>query len=195
MAAARGLRYTASMARAIAYEDMPPLLAGRARDLPPAATPEPGVLFDALLYPNRSLPNAGFVAVMTVVIGVNATLGVLFFLLGAWPIIGFAGLDVLLVWIAFRLSYRQGRLHERVRVTPDALWVSRVLPSGHETRWLLQPYWTRVFVKRPIDEESAVRVSSKGRTLVLGAFLSPEERGAFAEALQEAIARACRAAL
>lgn len=181
------------MTRLSALEDMAPLVRGRARDLPPddAATPS-GVLFDALLYPNRSLPNAGFIAVMTIVIGVNLTLGIVFFAIGAWPVVGFAGLDVFLVWLAFRLSYRQGRLHERVRVTRDSLWVSRVLPSGHESRWRLQPYWTRADVKRPIDEDSQVTLVSNGRTLVLGSFLSPEERGAFAEALEAALAEARR---
>lgn len=162
---------------------------GRARDLPPSPQAiEPGV-FDAVLYPNRSLPNAGFRAVMTVVILVNMTLGVGFYLNGAWPVIGFCGLDVFLVWLAFKLSYRQGRLRERVRVTSDDMWVSRVLPSGHESRWRLQPYWTRVAIDRPVGHESQVRVCSKGGVLILGSFLSPGERGAFADALGGALSR------
>ncbi|HRX40065.1 MAG TPA: DUF2244 domain-containing protein, partial [Parvularculaceae bacterium] len=146
--------------------------------------------FDAILYPNRSLPNAGFVAVMAVVIFVNLSLGLTFFLIGAWPVIGFCGLDIFLVWLAFKLSYRQGRLHERVRVTPEAMWVSRVLPSGHETRWRLHPFWTRVSIDKPVRHESQVRVTSKGRTLILGSFLSPRERGEFADALSAALQRA-----
>ena len=169
---------------------MAPLVTGRASELAPALGDGP--VFDAVLYPHRSLPNAGFIAVMTVVVGVNLTLGLVFVSIGAWPVIGFCGLDILLVWLAFKLSYRQGRLHERVRVTSDALWVSRVLPSGHESRWRLQPYWTRVSIRRPIDEDSHVHVTSKGRTLVLGTFLSPDERGAFASALQSALAKAVR---
>lgn len=170
---------------------MAPALAGRARDLP--AAPAAGeALFDAILYPNRSLPNAGFIAVMAVVIGFNLTFGMFFYMLGAWPVLGFCGLDIFLVWLAFRLSYRQGRLRERVRVSIDAMWVSRVLPSGHEMRWRLQPYWTRVRIDRPVEHESQVKVQSKGRTLVLGAFLSPPERSAFATALAAALATARR---
>jgi uncharacterized membrane protein len=168
---------------------MAPAVTGRARELPPAAAVG-DCRFDALLFPNRSLPNAGFIAVMTVVIGVNLTLGTVFYAVGAWPVLGFCGLDILLVWGAFKLSYRQGRLHERVRVTNDELWVSRVLPSGHESRWLLQPYWTALSIRRPIDEDSQVRLHSKGRTLVLGSFLSPKERGDFADALKTALDRA-----
>ncbi len=147
-------------------------------------------IFDAILAPNRSLPNAGFIAVMTVVLGANFLFGMYFYAIGAWPVIGFCGLDVLAVWLAFKLSYRQGRLRERVRVSEGDMWVARVLPSGHETRWRLQPFWTNVSIQRPIGHESQVRVTSKGGTLILGAFLSPEERGRFAEALAGALQRA-----
>ncbi|MFQ5562030.1 MAG: DUF2244 domain-containing protein [Parvularculaceae bacterium] len=180
----------ASMSRAAVIEDMPPVARGRAAALPgPAPAREDQDCFEAVLYPHRSLPNAGFVAVMAVVIGVNLTFGLLFYSIGAWPVLGFCGLDIFLVWLAFRLSYRQGRLHERVRLTRGEMWVSRVTPSGHEMRWRLQPYWTRVEIDRPSRHDSQIRVTSKGRTLVLGAFLSPPERCEFADALQQTLAR------
>ena len=147
-------------------------------------------LFDAILSPNRSLPNTGFVAVMSIVIASNLFFGSYFYIIGAWPVVGFCGLDILAVWLAFKISYRQGRLRERVRVTEDDMWVARVLPSGHETRWRLQPYWTQVEIDRPVRHESMVRVVSKGRVLILGSFLSPKERGRFAEALAGALGRA-----
>lgn len=164
---------------------------GRALEMEPPPEPaEDEHVFDAVLYPHRSLPNAGFLAVMIVVIGVNFFTGLYFYAIGAWPVIGFCGLDVLLVWLAFKLSYRQGRLRERVRITDDDMWVARVLPSGHETRWRLQPAWTRVSIDRPARHESQVRVTSKGKTLILGAFLAPEERERFADALAAALGRA-----
>jgi uncharacterized membrane protein len=179
------------MLRIGSIEDMAPAVAGRAlAPLAPEEASDEGALFDAFLYPNRSLPNTGFAALMAVVIAVNLFLGLTFFAMGAWPILGFCGLDVFLVWLAFKLSYRQGRLHERVRVAPGEMWVSRVLPSGHETRWRLQPHWTRVSIEKPVKHESQVRVTSKGRTLILGSFLSPRERGEFAEALAAALHRA-----
>lgn len=172
---------------------MAPAEKGRSLELAPetaAETPDDGVIFDAILYPNRSLPNSGFVAVMTIVIAANIVFGVLFFSIGAWPVIGFCGLDVLLVWLAFKLSYRQGRLRERVSIRDGEMRVSRVLPSGHESRWRLQAAWSRVIIDNPRHHESRVRVVSKGRSLVLGAFLSPDERMAFGASLAEAIARA-----
>lgn len=182
--------YLTAMTRADQIEDMAPVQKGRANDLEPPPANSDAKTFDAILYPNRSLPNTGFIAVMTIIIGVNFFTGLYFYTLGAWPVIGFCGLDVVLVWLAFKMSYRQGRLRERVRVTEDDMWVSRITPSGHETRWHLQPTWTRVFIERPIGHESQVRVTSKGRTLILGAFLSPQERGRFAQALSTALGEA-----
>lgn len=179
------------MSRAKNLETMQPVQKGRSSaasaldDIAPG-----GSVFDAVLSPNRSLPNTGFVAVMSVVIGANFFFGMYFYAMGAWPVIGFCGLDILAVWVAFRLSYRQGRLRERVRVTEDEMWVARVLPSGHETRWRLQPFWTRVTIDRPVGHESQVKVTSRGQTLILGAFLSPDERGRFAEALSRALHKA-----
>lgn len=181
------------MSRVSQMETLAPFEKGRASEasgLDFLSDDGDAALFDAVLYPNRSLPNAGFIAVMTVVIGANILFGTYFYAIGAWPVIGFCGLDVFAVWLAFKLSYRQGRLRERVRVTKDEMLVARVLPSGHETRWRLQPYWTRVSIDRPVRHESQVRVTSKGGTLILGAFLSPEERGRFAEALKNALGRA-----
>ncbi len=162
---------------------------GRALD-PATLTPANDASFDAILSPNRSLPNAGFVVVMGIVIGSNILFGMYFYSIGAWPVIGFCGLDVFLVWLAFKLSYRQGLLRERVIIREGEIRVSRVLPSGHESRWRLQPFWTRVEIDHPDDHSSCVRVVSKGRSLILGAFLSPDERMAFGARLREAVARA-----
>jgi uncharacterized membrane protein len=178
------------MTRAVPFEDMAPAEKGRAHALAPVPAGGPDE-FDAVLYPNRSLPNTGFLIVMSLVVGANMIFGAYFFAIGAWPVIGFCGLDIFLVWLAFKLSYRQGRLHERVRVAPGAMSVARVLPSGHETRWRLEPFWARVVIDKPDTHESRVRVVSGGRSLVLGAFLSPDERMKFAAALQAALARAC----
>lgn len=176
-------------------ETLAPTMKGRFADGAAEPSSEGGegdAIFDAVLFPNRSLPQMGFAVIMAIVIFVNFTFGLYFYSLGAWPVLGFCGLDVFLVWGAFRLSYRQGRLREHVRVTADDMWVARVLPSGHETRWRLQPFWTRVEFDLPTSHESQIRVSSKGGRLILGSFLSPDERRRFADALADALARARR---
>jgi len=184
------------MKTANVIETLAPTIKGRNLERPkPLARAASETAFEALLYPNRSLPNSGFIVLMSIVIGVNVALGVMFTLIGAWPVLVFGGLDILLVWVAFKTSYAQGRLHERVRVTPDEMLISRVLPSGHEMRWSLQPYWTDIELDDPVRHESQIKIRTKGRVMVLGSFLSPKEREAFGKRLRGAIFDARRASV
>ncbi|MEM9988007.1 MAG: DUF2244 domain-containing protein [Pseudomonadota bacterium] len=168
---------------------MRPTSIGRASfsDEPSPADEDNDFLFHAYLHPNRSLSRMGFRQMMALIISVNLMNGIIYFTLGAWPVFIFCLIDILIVWLAFTLSYHQGRRHERVMLTKDSLWVSRVLPSGHETRWKLSPFWTKVEIARPIAHESQIRLIEKGKTLIIGSFLSPEERGELADALTAAL--------
>lgn len=180
------------MPHAQIVENLPPVAKGRARDLPTIheeTSSMEGGIFEAVLYPNRSLPNTGFALVMAVVIIANIVFGAYFFAIGAWPVLGFCGLDIFLVWLAFKISYRQGRLHERVLISEDVMWISRVLPSGHETRWRLVPFWTRVSIDDPVRHESQIQLWSKGGVLLIGSFLSPPERADLAKAIAQVLDR------
>ena len=179
------------MTRTLALETMPPTITGRAgaASLAPVAEDDDAA-FHALLYPNRSLTGGGFRQVMSVIIAVNVVNALIYFTLGAWPVMVFCGVDIVIVWLAFKLSYAQGRRHERIMLTDAALWVSRVLPSGHETRWKLNPFWARVHIDKPVAHESQIKLTEKGRTLIVGSFLSPKERGELADALAAALAKA-----
>lgn len=146
-------------------------------------------LFDAVLLPHRSLSPVGFVVLMACVGVVSFTAGMVFLLAGAWPVVGFFGLDVALIYLAFRMSYRSGRLRETVRLTKDALTVRRILPSGAVRSWTFQPYWLRVEMDDPPEHHSQLRLTSHGQVLVIGAFLTPAERLELARALETALRR------
>lgn len=145
------------------------------------------VFFDAILHPHRSLGRTGFRMLMGTAALVSVVVSLPFTLLGAWPVVGFLGLDVLLLWWAFRANYRAARLYERVRLTEDELTVQRVAWKQPDRRWSFQPYWLRVGMDDPPEHESQVTLSSHGRTLTVGAFLSPDERLEFAKALRAAL--------
>jgi len=148
------------------------------------------VLFDVILTPHRSLGNVGFRVVMGILIFMSLVGGVGFAMLGAWPVFAYFGLDIILIYVAFRASYRSGRLHEIVRLTSSELLIERVQPSGKRQSWRFQPYWLRVEMDDPPEHESALKIWSHGRSLIVGAFLTPEERLELAEALREALDRA-----
>ncbi len=151
-------------------------------------TAEP-LLFDAVLVPHRSLEPAGFWLLMAVVSAVSFVSGMYFVLRGAWPVFGYFGLDVLLLYLAFRASYRSARFCETIRLGADALVVERLGPRGRRARWSFQPYWLKVEIDEPPQHGSQLRLTSHGRSLVVGAFLPPGERYEVAQALRAALSR------
>jgi uncharacterized membrane protein len=144
--------------------------------------------FDAILYPHRSLPPLGFAVMMAGVVAVSAAVGAGFVAIGAWPVTGFFGLDVLLLFLAFRWNYRQGRRAELIRLDQDGLSVRRIEPDGRQCEWRFEPYWVRVGFDDPPRYDSELTLSSHGRRVVLGAFLTVPERLEVARALKAALA-------
>ena len=99
------------------------------------------LLFDAVLMPHRSLSPTGFWVLMGVVAVASCGVGLAFFLAGAWPVVGFLGLDVALVYLAFRHNYRSGKLREMLQLSKRELIVRRISPYREVTTWTFQPYW------------------------------------------------------
>jgi uncharacterized membrane protein len=151
-----------------------------------AASP---VFLDAELAPHRSLPPRGFNILMAALGGVSFAYGLFFLALGAWPVFGFLGLDVFLVWLAFRVNYRSARQRERVRLGLDSLLVERIGVRGERREWRFQPYWLRVVFEEKDEETNRLLVTSHGRSLALATFLGPRQRREFATRLQEALGR------
>jgi uncharacterized membrane protein len=145
--------------------------------------------FDAVLHPNRSLGARGFVLLMAGLAALSFVAGVVFVSVGAWPVFGFLGLDVLLIWAAFRASYRSGRLVEMVRLTDGALEVRRIDAYGRSAAWRVPPNWAKVELDNAGEHDCRVTLRSHGESVVLGTFLSPPERKELAEALRAALAR------
>lgn len=151
--------------------------------------PAPTLYFDAVLMPHRSLSPAGFWLLMALISALSFVSGMYFVLHGAWPVGGYLGLDILLVFLAFKASYRSARLYEAIKLTEAALVVERVGPSGRPARWSFQPYWLRVEMDDPPEHASQLKLTSHGRSLVIGTFLTPRERLEVANALRAALER------
>ncbi len=151
--------------------------------------------FDAVLRPNRSLGARGFLLLMAAIAAFSFIAGIVFISAGAWPVFGFLGLDVLLIYVAFRASYRSGRLEERVRLTDEALEVRRIDAYGRAQLWRVPPTWLKVEIENPDEHDCRVRLRSHGRSCVVGAFLAPDERKDLAAALSDALRRQKQAAV
>lgn len=163
-------------------------MAGHTGSVPETSGGDGRVFFEAVLQPHRSLSARGFLWVMAALGGPLAVLGFLFLSIGAWPVFGFCGLEFVLVYVAFRVNYRDGRAVERLRLSDSALEVRRVDGRGRARgAWRLQPNWLRVTIDDPPGHDSQLVLSSHGRDVVVGAFLTPEERLDLARALRRAI--------
>ena len=126
---------------------------------------------------------------MVAIASVSFVAGMIFMLVGAWPVLGFFGLDVAVIYLAFKANYRWARIYETVRLTSDSLLVERISPSGKVQRWRFQPYWLKVQIDRPVKHDSQLVLSSHGKRLKIGSFLSPDERVEVANALKDALTK------
>ena len=149
----------------------------------------PSLYMDAVITPNRSLSKRGFAVLMGVLIAINLAMAGFFLSIGALPVPIFLGLDVLGVWIAFRVNYRAAGQAERVQVSADEVRVLYQLGRAARTIWTSPTAFTRVAVDGDEDEQR-VRLHLSGKVLTVARALSPGERAAFAEALQRAIGKA-----
>jgi uncharacterized membrane protein len=156
----------------------------------PQAQPE---LFSALLTPHRSLNRTGFLVLMGFLSAVSFAAGIAFLLMGAWPVFGFFGLDILVIYWAFRVNFRRARATEEISVTPSELRVRRVSHRGHVVEFVLNPVWVQL--DRKAHAEFGIErlyLVSKGRRFTIASFLGPDEKASFANALTEALQAARR---
>jgi uncharacterized membrane protein len=150
-------------------------------------------LFSALLTPHRSLNRTGFILLMAFVVIVSFVAGLIFLSMGAWPVFGFFGLDVLAIYWAFKVNFHRATAYEEISVTPSALHVRRVTHLGAVSEWTFNPLWVRLDVEAD-DEFGIERLAlvSRGRSLNIASFLGPEEKDSFAKALTAALNSAKR---
>jgi uncharacterized membrane protein len=147
--------------------------------------------FQALLTPHRSLGRTGFMILMGALLFSWTVTGIFMIAHGAWPVFGFFGLDVLALYIAFRLNYRAARAREEVSVSRTALDIRKIAPSGKAEAHRFNPFWTRFAVARHAEIGiTRMAVEAQGQNVAIGSFLNPDDRESFATAFSRALARA-----
>ncbi len=150
-------------------------------------------VFSALITPHRSLGPEGFRVMMTLACGAAALVALRFIALGFWPVTGFLGLDLVLLYVAFKVSYRRARAFEEVRLTPFELLFRSVSHRGETREWRFNPLWTRL-VRETHEEFGLQRLAlvSRGQRIVIGRELSPPERAHLADEFGAALTRVKR---
>ncbi len=157
-------------------------------DSNPVAEP---TIFSAVITPNRSLDRVGFIVLMSLVSFVSFVGGLVFFIAGAWPVVGFFGLDVALLYWAFKLNYAHAAAYEEVTVTAAELKLRKVSHRGKVQEWTLNPQWTKLDREAHADFGLLrLFLVSRGKRFAVANFLAPQERESFAEALSDALNQA-----
>lgn len=149
----------------------------------------PDLFFDVELRPYRSLGPVGFFLLMLIIVSVSFIAGLFFVSKGAWPVMGFFGLDVLAIYLAFKFNYRSGKIAEFLQLTNNELIITRVEPSGKTNKWNFHPSWIKVQIKEYSNQNNRLILSSHGSAIQIGSFLSSSERREIANELKNALVR------
>jgi uncharacterized membrane protein len=172
---------------------MPELAIPNSANAEPEEDPSLRRILAVRIYPHRSLTKRNFYILLMLFSLVSFATTMPFVLVGAWPIAGFMGLDVLLFYLAFRANFRAARAYEDVRVTPMELCLAKVSPRGVRAEWRFNPSWVRL--DREDHEEFGIQrlaLVSRGQSVEIGGFLGPDEKARFADGLSRALAEARR---
>ena len=141
------------------------------------------------LWPYRSLSLRGFQIFLIVLTGLMSLIGIGFYLLGAWPVIGFLGLEIFVVWYAFKWNYRSGQLVETVEITPQQVDVTRTDWRGRTTTVRLNGAWIKVELDTKEKRREKLYLRHHAHRLEIGAFMPPSEKPSLARALNMAFTR------
>jgi uncharacterized membrane protein len=150
-------------------------------------------VFAATITPHRSLGPDGFRLLMLICGVVTAGAALRIALLGFWPVSGFLALDLVGLYIAFKVNYRRGRAIEEVVLTPGELLFRQTSHRGQAREWRLNPLWTRL--DEVVDDEYGMQrlmLVSRGQHILIARELSPGEREHFAGELGRALAQVKR---
>jgi len=142
------------------------------------------------LSPNCSLTPRGAVLFFGSICTVTFSIAIMMALKGLWPIFPFAGLEMLLLGWALRLSMRRRHYLQTITVTDDQIAVETCQRQHHE-RIVFPRHWAQVKLRRADTRlhPSRLTIESHGRSYEVGGFLTEEERRALAGRLMRSVGR------
>jgi uncharacterized membrane protein len=141
-----------------------------------------------IIRPNQSLSWRAVLWVYALVAVCLLGISTVFVLKGFWPVLPFAGLELLVLGAAFYLCAARSRWREVVTVGPRVVRVERGRRQVEE-HWECPSVWAQVLLeKSPIAwYPSRLMIAYQGRGVEVGRFLCDDERTALAVALKRGI--------
>ncbi len=141
------------------------------------------------LWPHRSLSSSGYLYLMMGFIGLIFVLSLLFHSLGAWPVIGFLGIEIGLVWLVFRMNFNAGRNFEQISIGPEATSVEKVNWRGDTNHFNITSPWVKASCIKVSGRSDKLVLSYHSEQLEIGSFLPPGEKSTLADALNKSFER------
>lgn len=144
----------------------------------------PSPRYRKLIRRPHALSRRGLRWVFVVCAAVNAIVAVGFSVFGAWLVLPFAGLEVMVVGFTLGLVARQRADYELVVVDEARLHIAR-RQRGRRECVELSRYWARVSLARGDYGwyPSRLLIKSHGRAVEVGAWMTEDARKAFAHEL------------
>ena len=133
-------------------------------------------LYEITLYPYRSLNKLGFFILMFVLTFISFIAGIIFMLKGAWPVFGFFGLDVLLVYIFFKINFKSGKKKEVIILTKNKLIIKIYNSEKTFKTFKLDSNWLKINLIKLKNHASKLQISSKNKSIMIGSFLRYQEK-------------------
>ena len=135
---------------------------------------------------NNSLSSSGRLFVFSFILTVSLGIALAFsLLLGAWPILPFAGLEMVVLYLAFRYIDRHASDYERITIRGDDVAVE-VHEGRKVTRLEMNRSWAQVVCAR---DGSRLALRSHGREIEVGRHLCNAERSDMARELARELHR------
>ena len=154
-----------------------------------SARPDP-ILFEAVCTPARSLGRRGLTVLTVGLVAAPLCVGLAFTILGAWPVLGFTGLESALV-LGLLLLHRRwaARSMEVLILTEDRLSIRRTDQRGQRQHLSLDPYWARLRLEERPGRVSLLVLRQRDREIEIGRLLGEDQKRDLAEALDGALRR------
>ena len=158
--------------------------------MPAFTMPTEPILFQAEVTPHRSLSAAGIRRVIVFTCSVSFCTTTLFWYLGAWPIAGFNGAEILLAMVLLRMHHISARESEVLQLSGAGLRILRTDKSGHASERLLPGGWLNVTLMERPGRVPGLYLTAHGQHVEVEASLGEPEKRDLAAALAEALYRA-----
>ncbi len=143
------------------------------------------LFFDHILRPNHSCSPEMTADIMRWVMIASLSIGAMFFLSGAWPVVGFLGLDVLLLYLGFKVYETSAKRYEHLRLDQHRLQIETGNAKGMRSTIEIEPAFLQIVLSNDVAQR--LTVGSHGRHVEIGRWISPGEKQDVAVKLQRAL--------